>query len=1389
MLTNTKLNLFGGDNNPTIIGEIDLQGNESVKLNFRLNDIRDFTSVKSSYSRSITIPGDDNVNKIFKNIFSIGVDGIYDQNKIVRCSIDVDTLNIMKGSLQLTKISYNKENNIQYNVVIYDEFDSLIKSIGDKKLTDLPLSGYSHIYNKPAITETWRDSAYQLPYYYPLIDRGQNYTYQTITNNSLQVKDFLPCCYLTKLFSEIFADAGYTYTSQLFHTNEDVRNIIITNGKTELSNSSAFISDHNCFVGLSANTTESFASNVSSIAAPARFDNENGIDGFYDSGDNFDTSFPNWTYGSLDPINIEVKFRATGSVTVASLGGGGIGHSFYPLIDYSLIDKATGIVYYQGNLMPPTTAFPSYASFSAPIAFDTGPQSVTLLLQPGTNLRVSINVQLLAYVPFNDYVASIDFYKANTYFLVNCQSGVVPGSTITGDMFVPDIKQSDFLKSVNSLFNLWYIQDKNNSKYYRVETKDDYYNSSSVVKDWTLKLDSGKNLESVLIPEIQANELLFTYKEDKDFFNKDYQNVYDQIYGQKSVLSGNEWTKDRKVIDNLFSPTPSVDLRSAQHIIIPKFFSEWNAIDQGKKTTVNPRILYRHPNGSVDLSGYSLHIVFSSETFSSYPYAGHLYPEPFHPTHDLNYGVTRRFFHTGTPIDYNLYKRFWSNTVAELFSKDSRLITGWFHLTPEDIADFEFNDKIYIEYEGIGNYYYVNQIIDYNPAVNGLTKVELRNIILHPSVPSAPLSDFVRKTSNNVSSNIVIGSGNNGGNGGNVIIGNNNSNDPGNNTTIIFGNNNTVGYGNNTTIINSNGNTIYGISGNTIIGGFNNYINYQVQNTTVIGLVGYTATTSNTLYTAYINALSGITTTNLNVSTINGLPLSALCCTSSGGTGSGSSGSSGSAGTSGSNGSSGTSGSNGSSGTSGSNGSSGTSGSSGSSGTRGSSGTSGSSGSSGSTGSSGTSGSSGIGMDGSNSGRWAFNATVASFQDPLTTKFATNTTTISAMTKISIHVNNINTIDFRNWLTEISSFVALTNTVYLEIYHVGDFSVLGIFKISDIFNNGNYFDILLGTILASNGILVDRDIYTISFVVNGINGSSGLSGSNGSSGTSGSSGSSGSSGTRGSSGTSGSNGSSGTSGSNGSSGTSGSNGSSGTSGNGSSGTSGSSGSSGSTGSSGSSGTSGSNGSSGTSGSSGSAGTSGSSGFGGYDTQAYRVSGTTSSLGERWYANNTIGGTPTTLIPTINQLYLIPLIIPRTININQIAVNVTLAQTNGRTLIGIYNADQLSLNPTTLLFGSQILNAVTTGISASTVNQSLQGGNIYYLASLFTGTTAPTVTALSSQNMIPVFGYTSALAGAVAGTNIIITGLNGLFSSLPTDLTLSSKTISITTCPTVFFRIT
>ena len=78
--------------------------------------------------------------------------------------------------------------------------------------------------------------------------------------------------------------------------------------------------------------------------------------------------------------------------------------------------------------------------------------------------------------------------------------------------------------------------------------------------------------------------------------------------------------------------------------------------------------------------------------------------------------------------DNNLFNRFHRKTIVEISDKDSKLVTGYFYLTPIDIFKLDFKNQFYVN----GHYLRLNRIIDYNPNILDTTKVEFFKAIEKP---------------------------------------------------------------------------------------------------------------------------------------------------------------------------------------------------------------------------------------------------------------------------------------------------------------------------------------------------------------------------------------------------------------------------------------------------------------------------------------------------------------------------------------------------------------------------------------------------------------------------------------------------------------------------------
>ena len=146
--------------------ELDLFDDVSIPITFTILDIREPEKRKTSWSKTITIPGTKNNNRIFSHIYEISSDNwlkigntsIYQGfNPNLRTEVVVlnDGIQVMKGNMQLKKATRDKDGNIIYEVAINGDLTSLFYDVGDSKLADLEWSEFDHQWTRDNVINSW----------------------------------------------------------------------------------------------------------------------------------------------------------------------------------------------------------------------------------------------------------------------------------------------------------------------------------------------------------------------------------------------------------------------------------------------------------------------------------------------------------------------------------------------------------------------------------------------------------------------------------------------------------------------------------------------------------------------------------------------------------------------------------------------------------------------------------------------------------------------------------------------------------------------------------------------------------------------------------------------------------------------------------------------------------------------------------------------------------------------------------------------------------------------------------------------------------------------------------------------------------------------------------
>ena len=696
---------------------LDLSQDLSSEFTYAIDDIQDFASRNTNFSKTIVLPGNAVNNKLFGHIFEFGSSNFYNElddnvgynfnaTKAAPCVIYVDKIQIFKGILRLLEITIDR-GTIEYECAVFGELGGFVNAIGNAKLEDLDFSQYDHAWTYTNIVNSWNQAsgttANGYGYFYPLIDYGQ---VSHSNKKNWQFSAFRPAMFVKEYMDKIITNAGYTYESQFFNT-DFFRRLVIPNNQKEIKKSTT--------TGLNAAATVQTYYNTTEVKwTPISLGN------FTINGTN-DT----FTYSSATPF--------TGTITLSMLGQV---LSNGTILEFQLRKNASAIGSY--------TASPNlgdYFDFTIELSNQTIAQNDT----------ISVHI-------ISDIGGSGILVDSGQLLIISTTPQLVPlvyGDTIViNDTLPKGIFQRDFLSSVVKLLNLYIVEDTTLDKHLIIEPFINFYEGTSNFLqvndleenllvdnqdllllddsfaqhiDWSDKIDRNKPMKITPMGELNGRYFEYKYKSDSDYYNEDYSKRYNEGYADFIEDTGFEFSTDKQTAELIFSPTVIVGYQGEDKRFSTIFkLSNTQNTQSEDKIESNIRIMQVRK-----ITGVSTwHIRNSGGNVGSglndYGWGGHL-DNPDAPTSDLNFGVPKEIYFT-LSSQYptaNMYNAFWSSYVAEITDKDSKLLSCYLYLKLTDIFSLDFSKLIYID----GSLWRLNKVIDYNPTVPNSTRCEFLKVI------------------------------------------------------------------------------------------------------------------------------------------------------------------------------------------------------------------------------------------------------------------------------------------------------------------------------------------------------------------------------------------------------------------------------------------------------------------------------------------------------------------------------------------------------------------------------------------------------------------------------------------------------------------------------------
>jgi hypothetical protein len=699
MMNQVILTLTDNDGNSAIL---DLYENEKMHLNYKFTDITDFASV-GNYSQEFRVPASATNTDFFGAIFNVNFDGWFDFRKKVEAVLTVNTIPIASGHIQVKKLYWQTGKLFEFEVVFFGEVPNLARLLNEKKLKDIEsiVAGdldydllHANVETPPnahtilTLCDKWNLTASNVegqPVYSTVI-AGQP------TYKPLYVGHLTPAVKAQYLFDEIMNDAGLQYSSD--NLSDCLDNVYVPFVNGQYLNANNGLNDIASNVGLATTIT-----NVpfTPYGSGSLFDLYTNFTEYEDAGND-------WSSGIYTaPFTGTFTFKCWMNGQARPLGTVGVGtvqFGFY-------LDSG---------------AFYSAISVGSALTNDlTYDQNITLQLTAGEQVKFYFTA--IIYQQFGDL--EIDFTgNANVGYTGTGVELISVGTALTGDTCVmefnaPDMKQIDFITSIQKMFNLVFVADKTLPNTLRIEPMVEYIASGNTL-NWSQKLDLSKDIMYSPTTDLQKSKFSFTYTEDGDYFNSVYKDN-GRIYGRYEVTESdfeviNEFATGEEKVELAFASTPSAPVENT-NVVVPVFLN-----GEGQFVQPKPRILYyfadffvnMYDEVSGDVLQTAVKCLNNYSTMNATVTDSDLNFAPEVPIHTI----------IANPYE-NLYNRWWRNYYRELFDGQARILEGMFALTLNDVFTFQFSDKIWI----IDSWWRVLEIQGYVVGEQDLTKVKLIRVL------------------------------------------------------------------------------------------------------------------------------------------------------------------------------------------------------------------------------------------------------------------------------------------------------------------------------------------------------------------------------------------------------------------------------------------------------------------------------------------------------------------------------------------------------------------------------------------------------------------------------------------------------------------------------------
>ncbi len=708
------------------VAELDVLQEAELRCDVSAIESGDIGQVFGISSQEFMLPGSNNNNVFFGNIFDIGAEPSIALNHTIFASVMVDGSEIFSGKMYINDVLTDDKGYAMYKAVIINETIDFNTRIENTFMNELDLSSLDHELTLANITGSWDSNLVGGDVVYPLADYGSS-PISNVANGAigdatfnnedypLDLADFKPSVKAKALINAIFNQVDYNYSSSFID--------------------SAYFDK--LFILSTANEQRGIGDSPIQYSTQARFVNGGGGQPVAD-GATVTVLFPNEVYdngNAYDPLTGIYTVQADGDYIVNTTI-----RLFTALPPLPInLRRVTAKVLLNGVEVANSVDLSAFAQTTV------GINKSLNNLQVGDEIKITVTNETVSRISGNVVAGSNGILNQSvTFFNVQSVGALYAGTVDMSRMFGDEERVINFLQGLIEKFNL-VIEPKQGERNTLIIEPYNIWVAGGRTLDWSSKLDNSirKSIRGTMVD--QAKIISFADKEDDDILNTYTQETYKKIFGEALYIDDGDLTQGKREIGGFFSPTPVMSVDGTNLDVIPHLYKRENDIKTAIK--FNYRILHFNGNkqiqdvtayddtGANQGKGYWVRDVNTTAKTLITNYGSFHYLDidvadnspDFDTSRDLNWN-NRNQVHFSSPVltDGYFAKRdavyeYWAFYLNDLYNPESKMLTCNIYFTPDELKDIQLNDKIFIK----GNYYRINRISSFDLTKDASVEVEL----------------------------------------------------------------------------------------------------------------------------------------------------------------------------------------------------------------------------------------------------------------------------------------------------------------------------------------------------------------------------------------------------------------------------------------------------------------------------------------------------------------------------------------------------------------------------------------------------------------------------------------------------------------------------------------